>query len=659
MHRTRIRPWLAVPLTAAGLVLAACKVEAPEGGGERTADVEQAALATYVAPGQIDEYYLFYSGGHSGQVFVAGVPSMRHIATIPVFTPYPGTGYGFDEETKAMLGGYTWGDVHHPAASETDGEHDGRWLFVNDNANNRLARIDLRTMKTGQILGPIPNSMGNHASGFITPNTEYALVASRFSTALPKGTYVPVEQYATSYKGMVSGIRIDPETGEMSYGWQVVTPPFNWDLGDAGRGPSEGWAFFTSYNSERATGKLEVTSTKNDRDYMGFVNWKAAEQAIAAGRGEELDGVQVLDPAEVPGVLYLVPIAKSPHGSDVSPDGKWIVAGGKLSPTATVFSFEKFLKAVEAEDFSGEEDGIPVVRYEAVREAEVQAGLGPLHTTFDDKGFAYTSLFVESAVSKWRVGPPWDVVDKIPVQYNIGHLIAADGDSRSPDGRYLIAMNKQSKGRHLNTGPSQPESSQLIDISGEKMLMLYEAFTEPEPHFAELLRADLIQPIEVHPKEENEHPHAIWTPGGAKVERTGPAAVEATVFAMRTFFSPAVIEVEQGDTLTVHITNGEQSRDEIHGFGVAEYNVNLVMDPGETKTVKLVADKTGVYPFYCTNFCSALHQEMQGYLAVKPRGYQEPPGEAPARDRTQPPGLDGDDDEDDVDDESEDHALAH
>lgn len=620
----------ALAAVALAALVAACEVKPPaKTGAERTADAQKAALATYVAPGQLDEYYLFYSGGHSGQVFVAGVPSMRHIATIPVFTPYPGTGYGFDEESKAMLGGYTWGDVHHPAASETDGEHDGRWLFVNDNANNRVARISLRTFKTEQILGPIPNSMGNHSSGFVTPNTEYALVGSRFSVPLPKGTYVPISEYATRYKGMLSGIKIDPEDGTMSLGWQVVTPPFDWDLGDAGRGPSFGWAFFTSYNSERATGKLEVTSTKNDRDYMGFLNWKAAEQAIADGKGEEIGGVKMLDPAKVPGVLYLAPVPKSPHGSDVSPDGKWIMAGGKLSPTVTVFSFEKILQAIAAKDYSGEEDGIPVLRYEAVREAEVPVGLGPLHTTFDDKGYAYTALFVESAVAKWRVGPPWDVVDKIPVQYNIGHLIAADGDSKSPDGKYLIALNKQSKGRHLNVGPSQPESSQLIDISGDKMGMLYEAFTEPEPHFAELLKADLIKPVEIIAKEENHDPNAIWTPGQAKVERTGDRSVEAKVFAMRTFFSPQVIEVEQGDTLTVHITNGEQSRDEIHGFGIAEYNVNLVMDPGETKTVKLVAYKTGVFPYYCTNFCSALHQEMQGYLAVKPRGYKEPEEEEP------------------------------
>ncbi|MEO6332530.1 MAG: nitrous-oxide reductase, partial [Gemmatimonadaceae bacterium] len=220
MTKSHIR-WSMAALAAVSL-LAACGERTPEVPGQRkmaTGDVQKAALATYVKPGDLDEYYLFYSGGHSGQVFIAGVPSMRHIATIPVFTPYPGTGYGFDEESRRMLGAFTWGDVHHPAASKTDGDYDGRWLFVNDNANNRIARIDLRDMKTKQILGPIPNTMGNHGSSMVTNNSEYALVATRFSTPLA-GNYEPLEQYASLYKGAVSGIRIDPQTGTMSLAWQ-------------------------------------------------------------------------------------------------------------------------------------------------------------------------------------------------------------------------------------------------------------------------------------------------------------------------------------------------------------------------------------------------------------------------------------------------------
>ena len=615
------------------LALGACDRVKPRAPGTQpmaTGDVQAAALASYVKPGDQDQYYLFYSGGHSGQVFVAGVPSMRHIFTIPVFTPYPGTGYGFDEESKQLLGDFTWGDVHHPAASKTEGDYDGRWLFVNDNANNRIARIDLRDLKTRQILGPIPNTMGNHGSSMVTENTEYALVATRFSVPMGEA-YVPLEDYATKYKGAVSGVRIDPKTGTMALGWQIMTPPFNWDLGATGKGPSVEWAFWTSYNTERATGKLETTSTQKDRDYVAVVNWKAAERAAAAGNGTSMvSGVRVIDPAKVPGVMYLLPCGKSPHGVDVDPSGEYVICSGKLQPTSTVFSFARIQDAIARRSYTGEEDGIPVIRYEDAMVMEVPVGLGPLHTQFDGKGYAYTSLFVESAIAKWKLPPYEDgadpksmVVDKIPVQFNVGHLVTAHGDTRHPKGDWLVAMNKMSKGRSIKTGPSIPESSQLIDITGTgKMKMVYEAYTEPEPHFAQLIHKDVLShTIEFYPKAESHHKHAIWAASDAKVTRNAATrTVEGTVFAIRTYFEPGRIQVQEGDTVILHITNAEQARDEIHGFGLVAFDKNVVIDPGETKTLKFVARKSGVYPYYCTNFCSALHQEMQGYLEVVPPG---------------------------------------
>jgi len=591
-------------------------------GGEKKgrsgvrSDVQEAALKTYVAPGDLDEYYFFASGGHSGQVFIYGIPSMRHLATIPVFTPYPGTGYGFDKESKEMLGGFSWGDAHHPSLSETDGDYDGRWLFISDNANNRMARIDLRDFKTKEIFGPIPNVSGNHCSSFVTENTEYVLAGSRFSIPLPRGRYEKIEDYATKYNGVVAGIAVDKNSGKMTLGWQVLMPPFNYDLGDAGKGPSKEWGFWTCYNSERAIGKLEVTSTQKDRDYVVAVNWKNAEKAIAAGKYKMIGGVKVIDPKDVDDVVFLLPAAKSPHGVDVSPDGKYIVASGKLQSITTVFNFEKMLTAIAQKNFSGSEDGINVLNYDAVKDAEVNVGLGPLHTQFDDQGYAYTSLFVESAVAKWKLGT-WEVVDKIPVAYNIGHLSTAEGDTKHPDGKYLVALNKLSHGRHLSVGPSQPEASQLIDISGEKMNLLYDAFTEPEPHYAQIIKADKLSPIEVYSKEENKHPKAIWDLKDSKVVRNGKH-VEVYAIAVRTSFEPTKIEVNKGDKVTIYMTNIEQTTDELHGIGINEYNLNVVIDPGETKVIEFIADKAGVFPFYCTNFCSALHQEMQGYLLVKP-----------------------------------------
>lgn len=597
------------------VMMIGCGGEKKGRSGARS-DVQEAAQKTYVAPGDLDEYYFFASGGHSGQVFVYGIPSMRHLSTIPVFTPYPGTGYGFDKESKEMLGKFSWGDAHHPSISETNGDYDGRWLFISDNANNRMARIDLRDFKTKEIFGPIPNVSGNHCSSFVTENTEYVLAGSRFSIPLPRGRYEKIEDYATKYNGVVAGIAVDKNSGKMTLGWQVLMPPFNYDLGDAGKGPSKEWGFWTCYNSERATGKLEVTSTQKDRDYVVAVNWKNAEKAIQNGKYKIIDNVKVIDPKDVDDVVFLLPAAKSPHGVDISPDGKYIIASGKLQSITTVFNFEKMLTAIAQKNFTGTEDGIQVLNYDAIKDAEVNVGLGPLHTQFDDQGYAYTSLFVESAVAKWKLGT-WEVVDKIPVAYNIGHLSTAEGDTKNPDGKYLVALNKLSHGRHLSVGPSQPEASQLIDISGEKMGLLYDAFTEPEPHYAQIIKADKLKPIEVYSKEENKHPKAIWDVKDSKVVRNGKN-VEVYAIAVRTSFEPTKIEVNKGDKVTIYMTNIEQTTDELHGLGINEYNINVVIDPGETKVIEFVADKAGVFPFYCTNFCSALHQEMQGYMLVKP-----------------------------------------
>ncbi len=613
------RSMAAVGLLAGALLLTRCAPSAPTASKKAptaASDLQVAAMKTYVAPGDLDEYYLFSSGGHSGQIFVHGVPSMRHLSTIPVFTPYPGTGYGFDDDSKKMLGRFTWGDAHHPALSETKGDYDGRWLFINE-MNGRVARIDLRDFKTKEIFGPVPNVSGNHGSSFVTPNTEYAIMASRFPIPIPKGTYATMEKFASEFKGVAAGIKIDPKTGAMALGWQVLLPPMHWDIGDAGKGVSDGWFFLSAYNAERATGKLEVTASQRDRDYIVAINWRDAEKHANDGKGDLIGGVKVLDPKKVPGFVYLMPCGKSPHGVDVSPTGKWVIGSGKLAGITTAFNFEKVLTAIKNKDFTGEEDGIPVLKYESIKDAEVQVGLGPLHTQFGPDNWAYTSLFVDSAIVKWKLGT-WEVVDKVPMSYSIGHLAAAEGDTVSPDGKYLVGLNKLSHGRHLPVGPSQPESFQLVDIAEEKMKLLYDAFTEPEPHYAQMIKADKIKAIEVYPKEENKHPLAVWDVKDAGVTRQGNKVIVKAVL-VRSTITPTSVEVKEGDTVTFALTNIEQTTDELHGFGLLDWNTNIVVDPGETKTVTLKLDRPGVFPYYCTNFCSALHQEMQGYLIVKPK----------------------------------------
>lgn len=602
MAQTRTR-WV-VSLLTAMLVLAGCS---------RT---RSAAEEVYVKPGQYDKYYAFLSGGHSGQIYVYGLPSGRWLNVIPVFSNYPKTGYGFDDESKKMMGGYDWGDAHHPALSKTKGDYDGRWLFINDMPHSRIARLDLKTFTTAEIFGPIPNVSALHAGPFITADSEYAFGPSRFSIPIPQGTYRPIDSYAKTFDGVISATKIDPRSGKMSLDYEVRVPPMDMDLAATGKGPSHDWVFFTSYNTELAHTDLEMNASQHDLDFIVALNWKAAAQAAAAGQGTMIGGARVLDPTKVPGLVYFLPTSKSPHGVDVSPDGRWIVASSKLNPVATVHSFEKMLSAIRQKDFDGAWRGIPVIRYRSILAAEVPVGLGPLHTQFDDKGYAYTSLFVDSAITKWQLGT-WKVVDKIPVTYNIGHLAIIGGDTVHPVGQFMLALNKLTKDRFLLTGPDYPTNAQLIDISGEKMRLLLDFPTMGEPHYAQIIPANQLKPLKIYDLAANHTPGAAKTEQEAGITRNGHQ-VTVRITQIRSHFAPDNITVQRGDVVKFVITNLEQDENIAHGFGIDFSNIDVEVAPGETKIVTWRADRPGVFPFYCSNFCSALHQEMQGYIAVKP-----------------------------------------
>jgi nitrous-oxide reductase len=614
-------------------------------GNDQSVLTGDAASRVYVAPGQHDEFYSFMSGGFSGQVSIYGLPSGRLLKVIPVFSQNAENGWGYNEETKGMLqttfGFIPWDDTHHAELSMTDGSPDGRWLFINGNNTPRVARIDLSRMETDEIL-QIPNAAGGHASPFTTPNTKYIVSATRFSVPVPN-TDVPIESYKQNFKGTLSFIKADVP-GKMDIAFQILMPGYNYDLGHAGKGPSDGWFFFTSYNSEQANTKLETNASQNDKDYIAAVNYAKAETCVAEGKArtqaaeyfhnymdegtrsakvERKTSVKMLNPQDCPGVVYYLPTPKSPHGVDVDPSGEYIVAGGKLASVIPVHSFTKMSKAIADKAFDGELSGIPILKYDAVMAGEVQKpGLGPLHTEFDGKGNAYTSMFISSEVVKWKLGT-WEVVDRIPTYYSIGHLMIPGGDSKKPWGKYLVAMNKITKDRYLPTGPEMFQSAQLFDISGEKMKLLLDFPTIGEPHYAQAIPASLIKEKQVKffSLADNKSPHVTKAESDGGITRQGKT-VRVKMIAIRSHFAPDNIEgVQVGDTVYFHVTNIEQDWDILHGFAVlGAENSELILNPGETRTMKWVPKAAGVYPFYCTDFCSALHQEMQGYIRVSAPG---------------------------------------
>ncbi len=607
-----------------------------------------AAQKVYVEPGKYDEFYAFLSGGFSGQVSVYGLPSGRLLRVVPVFSVNPENGWGYSEETKPMLetshGFLPWDDAHHPWLSQTKGIADGRWLFINGNNTPRVARIDLSTFKTMEIL-EIPNSAGNHGSPFGTMNSEYLVASTRFSVPIPqKDTSIE----AAKFSGSISFIKLDKNSGNMEIAFQLLVPGISYDLAHCGKGPSHGWCFFTSYNSEKGKTLLEINASKNDKDFIAAVNWQQAEKCVASGKSKDmkanfahnvyddsthsatstkLKSVKTLSLTDCPNMVYYIPVAKSPHGSDVDPTGQYFVAGGKLAAQVTAYSFDKMQKAIAAKKIIGDFEGVPILDYESVMAGEVKKiCLGPLHTEFDDTGHAYTSCFVSSEVVKWKVGT-WEVVDRIPAYYSIGHLLVPGGNTMKPWGKYLVALNKITKDRYLPTGLELAQAAQLIDLNSNKMELLLDFPTVGEPHYAQAIPAELVTKHQkkVYLLEENKHPYSVSSEDGTKVVRKGND-VHVYISTIRTHFSPDNIEgVSVGDTVYFHVTNLEQDWDIPHGFAViGSNNAELLVMPGETQTYKWIPKEPGVVPFYCTDFCSALHQEMQGYIRVSAKGVKTP-----------------------------------
>jgi nitrous-oxide reductase len=657
-------------LVASAAVLVACGADrgssAPGGGNsdhsmaaplerialEHNLNPEEArvALETFTPPGRYDELTMFTSGGHSGSIYVIGVPSLRMLKEIPVFSPnsWQGWAQGTHDSFKVLAEGtfapdlpvQTWGDLHHPQISLTGGDYDGEWIFAGDKSSGRIAVIDLRDFRTKQIV-KTPNVISDH-SHFVTANTEYVIATTFQPSPGGPGEYAPLEEYKEKYRGMITFHRFDRQAGRirLDQSFQIQLPPYWQDLSIGGKGPSDGLVFVNSINVEMSVGAypegqppMEIGASMNEMDFLHVVDWKRAEMLVHRGdpRIVEKNGIRQmsLEMARDEGLLYLIPESKSPHGCDLSPGGEYVIVSGKLDPHITVFSVDKIRKAIAAKTFEGHDIyGIPILKYDAVREAYVEVGLGPLHTVFDDKGHGYTSLFLDSAVAKFTLGPAyhpedkaWKLVDKVNIHYNIGHLQTPGSNTKRPRGRYLVALNKWVVDRHPGTGPLHPQNLQLIDITGDKMRLMSEVPIIGEPHNSQIIETDRIAAWRTYPQGTDpatmvRAPHATKQ-GEERIELT-PEGVHAHMVVIRSHYKPDVIRVKQGQKVTLDITNVESAQDATHGFGLHGYNITASIDPGATERIEFVATKPGVYPFYCTEFCSALHMEMTGWMIVEP-----------------------------------------
>jgi nitrous-oxide reductase len=599
-----------------------------------------AAAKTYTPDHVSDEYVALNSGGQEGNMPTYLVPSMRLVKYTPTATRQPYIGYGYSVETwKLMKEGFIdgqeilWGDTHHPGFSETDGDYDGKWAVVNDKANPRLFVVDLSDWELKQVvINPIFRS--DHGGCFFTPNSEYILEASQYPAPFDH-KYYPLndKNFRKYWRGGMTYWKFDNERGKIDVknSFTLEFPPYTQDLSDAGKNASYGWSFNNSFCTEMYIGGIEkgrppfeAGCSSRDVDYLHVVNWKKAEQLIKQGKYKIVNGMKVItiSTAVKEGILYLIPEPKSPHGVDVDPTGDYIIVSGKLDSHAWVYSFAKIMKAINEKNFEGTDPyGIPIIALEDALHGSVEIGLGPLHNQYDDeKGIVYTSVYVDSWTTKWDY-INLKVLDHVPSNYNIGHLVSAHGDTKHPRGKYLIELDKLSIDRFNPVGPLHPQNHQLIDIDGPKMRIIYDMpLPMGEPHYTALIDAhNLYQPIEVYPVgtdiTKNEKSPYFVEVGNEHVSKKGNV-VEVFGTINNGKVTPSELKVNQGQKVIMHLTNWGQDKTDHYVYEIVSYDKMYRWRPGETATIEFVADKAGAYPMLLDKVHSPESRKLQGYLSV-------------------------------------------
>ncbi len=564
----------------------------------------------HTAPGQHDDYYGFWSGGQSGEIRIVGVPSMRELKRIPVFNRDAATGWGDDDYSKALLKGKHSGDTHHVHLSYKDGTYDGKYVYVNDKAQARLARVRCDTMEVDAIID-LPNSNGTHGIFPQRHKTGYVFCNSEFRTPLAGGKADDPKTYGAMHTA------VDGESMEVK--WQVLVEG-NMDL--CATDYKGLYSFAVCYNSEGAVDLEGMMAS--DQDWLYVFNIKNCEEAVKAGKTITVGDskVPVVDGRGDNGPYVLrIPVPKSPHGVNIDPSGKYAVVAGKLSPTCSVIEIDKI-----ADAFAGK--GKP--RDTVVAEPEL--GLGPLHTCFDGRGNAYTSIFIDSVITKWNIAKAIEayggkkvdpIIQKLDVHYQVGHTNASMSETKDADGKWLVALCKFSKDRFLPVGLMQHENDQLIDISGEKMALVHDGATYPEPHDCVIVAKDKIHPVKISPRDQPKYElYNKWAKEDGinllkdnKVIRKGKnvrvyMTSQAPKFGMNDF------AVKQGDTVQIIVTNQDDVEDLSHGLCVTHHDVNMLVDVKGTNSITFKADKKGVFWYYCPWFCHALHLEMRGRMLV-------------------------------------------
>ncbi len=595
---------------------------------------QRAAVQTYVPGGSHDTHLGFVSTGSSGRVAVLGLPSMRILKYVGVFTPEPWQGFGYDDESIDVLQAsaredvaYRYGDSGQPALSEFDGLYDGKTLFLADAANARVGVVHLDGFDTKQVLSnPVFRSSGRDVA--VTPHTRFVIQTSRFPE-LPgaewgdpdNGIRERLRGGLTFWRyrgdGEESG-RIDP-----SDSFTLALPPYLQAQTDVGKGPS------------RRLVLTVATCRVEPGHYAGFepcapdapgilhvVDHERAEAAVPKGRRIGNHDFVDLDVAVAGEALYQLELPPAPSSVAVSPDGRRAVITHESGSAITVVDLERLAASLATDP---DAFGVPTAPAASLPARRVEVGGASADATFASADEAFVSVHDPGRVVRVDLASG-EITASADLPEPGGRLMFTGGETSAPEGRYLVVMNKRPAGHLPKAGPHKPLNPILFDTSGGSLVHLYDGSIPQATDLAAVgLAGGTVTGIEryalgTETRSGELAPYRTLA-GQERVEREGNR-VRVFGTLIRSHIVPEIVEIEVGDVVTFHLTNLEQAKDQTHGFTVSTYNVHGSWEPGKVASVTFTADREGIFSYYCTEFCSALHLEMFGYLLVRPKGWK-------------------------------------
>ncbi|MEN8249010.1 MAG: cytochrome C [Bacteroidota bacterium] len=562
-----------------------------------------AAVKTFMPRGGRDEYFSIVGTGNSGTMIVYGIPSMRIYKYVGVFSPEPWQGYGFDDESSLMLKKSTldnristYGDMRFPAFSEKEGNYDGHFAFFSDGANSRIALMGLDDFETKQVLSN-PLFISTYPGTAVTQNTEYVIQSSQYPAPWDNTTTSAFKSGVTFWK-FVEGENIHKSRMIKEKSFTTELPDYTLDYFDAGKFDSDG---------------LVVGLADKDGTYYVYVLDYAKLASVKTTKINDFNVVSY-DDAKGANAVGFIKLPASANTVKVTPDGKYFVVG---ADNTLVFDFAKVRDALA----NGSD-----IDAASVQHASVEIGSNVVDVAFDYReNIAYASAHGDSKVVRFDYDAG-KVDGDITLSFKPSYLMIPQGMSATPHSNYLTVVDKEALyDNYPNVGPIRPSFQHLIDISSDDMSDIY-TMTLPQANMygsVAVLRTT-IKPIIRYPLGTNTRSGEIsrykTVAGQEKIEREGNR-VHIFGTLIRSHITPEIVTVNEGDVVTFHLTNLERAEDETHGFTVDTYGIHGSFEPGKTASVTFTADRSGVFPYYCTEFCSALHLEMEGILLVRPTGY--------------------------------------